>query len=140
MAAAYGPLADPTYEIGLASPMSSLRILLIRATAVLLTTFTLIGLFGLGVPSVDWTASAWLVPGLVLTLSSLALATWLPPLVAAGLVSAVWVGGVVVAERASSAAQTAVEAQTLAIFVVIGVVALSILIIRRGTFELRSER
>jgi hypothetical protein len=140
VAAAYGPHIDPNYELGLASPMSSFRILLIRATAVLITTFTVIGLFGLGLPGLDWTASAWLLPGIALTLSSLALATWLSPLMAAGLVSALWVSGVVVAERVGSSAQAASHAQVQAAFIVIGGVALLILIIRRGTFDLRSER
>lgn len=140
VAAAYGPGIDPTYEIGLASPMSSFRILLIRTTAVLATTLTLVGLFGLGVPGLDWAPAVWLLPGLVLTLSSLALATWVPPLWAAGLVSGLWIGGVVVADRVSGPIQPAFQAQAQAVFVAVGVVAMVILITRRRTFELRSER
>jgi uncharacterized SAM-binding protein YcdF (DUF218 family) len=64
----------------------------------------------------------------------------LSPLMAAGLVSALWVSGVVVAERVGSSAQAASHAQVQAAFIVIGGVALLILIIRRGTFDLRSER
>jgi hypothetical protein len=120
--------------------MSSFRILLIRATAVLITTFTVIGLFGLGLPGLDWTASAWLLPGLALTLSSLALSTWLSPMLAASLVSAFWITGVVVAERVSSSAQTASHAQVRAAFIVIGGIALLVLITRRARFDVRSER
>jgi hypothetical protein len=140
VAAAYGPGIDPTYEIGLASPMSSFRVLLIRTTAVLATTLTLVGLFGLGLPGLDWTPAVWLLPGLVLTLSSLALATWVPPLWAAGLVSGLWIGGVVVADRVGGPIQPAFQAQTQAAFVAVGVLAMLILITRRRTFELRSER
>jgi hypothetical protein len=140
VAAAYGPRVDPTYEIGLASPMSSFRILLIRATAVLATTLTLVGLSGLGLPGLDWAPAVWLLPGLALTLSSLALATWVPPVWAAGLVSGLWIGGVAIADRVSGPIQPAFQAQAQAVFVAVGVLATVILITRRRTFELRSER
>ena len=140
VAAAFGPVVDPTYEIGLASPMSSLRILLIRTTAVLLATLTLVGLFGLGLPGFDWTAADWLLPGLALTLASLALSTWVSPLWAAGLVSFFWIGAVVLVERADGATQAASRASVQFAFVAAGIVAATILTTRRGTFELRSDR
>ena len=139
VAAAYGPAIDPTHEIGLASPMSSFRVLLIRATAVLLTTLALVGLFGLGLPGFGWTAAAWLLPGLALTLTSLALATWVPPLWAASLVSVCWIGGLVLAERVSGPTLTALQAPAQIAFVVIAILAALILMTRRRTFELRSE-
>lgn len=139
VAAAYGPVIDPIHEIGLASPMSSFRILLIRATAVLFTTLALVGLFGLGLPGLGWTAAAWLLPGLALTLSSLALATWVPPLWAASLVSVFWIGGVVLAERVSGPTLAALEGSTLVAFAAVAILAVLILITRRRTFELRSE-
>jgi hypothetical protein len=140
VAAAYGPHMDPTYEIGLASPVSSFRILLIRTTAVLATTLTLVGLFGFGLPGLDWTPAIWLLPGLALTLSSLALATWMPPLWAAGVVSGTWIGGVLVVDRVSGPIQPAFQAQAQAVFIAVGLLATLILVTRRGTFELRSER
>jgi hypothetical protein len=139
VAAAYGPAIDPIHEIGLASPMSSFRILLIRTTAVLLTTLSLVGIFGLALPGVGWTAAAWLLPGLVLTLSSLALATWVPPLWAAGLVSIFWIGGVTLVERVNGPTLAAFHAPAQAAFVAVGILATLILITRWRTFELRSE-
>jgi hypothetical protein len=140
VAAAYGPSIDPTYEIGLASSMSSFRILLIRTTAVLITTLMLVALFAMGLSGLDWTPAAWLLPGLALTLSSLALATWVTPLWAAGFVSAFWIGGVVLAERTSGPIQGALQAQAQGAFVVVGLLAILILFTRRRAFELRSER
>lgn len=91
VAAAYGPGVDPTYEIGLAAPLSSLRLLLLRTAAVLSVTTVLAGLAGLTLPGLNWTAAAWLLPALGLTLGSLALSTVIAPLRAAQLVSLAWV-------------------------------------------------
>lgn len=90
VAAAYGPGVDPTYEVGLAAPMRSFRLLLIRALAVLVATTAVAGLAALGLPGLQWTAAAWLVPSLGLTLAGLALTTRLSPLVACGSLAAGW--------------------------------------------------
>ena len=78
VAAAYGQGVDPTYEVGLAAPMRSFGLLLIRAVAVLVTTTVIAGLAALALPGLQWTAAAWLLPSLGLTLASLALATRMP--------------------------------------------------------------
>ncbi len=90
VAAAYGPCVDPTYEIGLAAPLSSFRLLLLRVAAVLAATTVLAGLAGLALPGLDWTAAAWLLPGLGLTLGSVALSTMIPPVHAARFVGLAW--------------------------------------------------
>src|SRR4051812_39329467 len=64
VAAAFAPGLDPTYELGLAAPLSSARLLLLRSAAVLATTIPLAGIAALALPSVGWTAVAWLVPSL----------------------------------------------------------------------------
>ncbi len=91
VAAAYGPGMDPTYEVGLSAPMRSFRLLLIRAAAVLGASAVLAGVAALALPQIDWTAAAWLLPSLGLTLATLALSTYVRPLVAAGAVSFVWI-------------------------------------------------
>src|SRR5439155_10052887 len=62
VAAAFGPGIDPTYEIGLASPYRSGRLLLLRSMAVLVASLVLIGLGALALPGLDWSAMAWLLP------------------------------------------------------------------------------
>lgn len=99
VAAAYGPGIDPTYEIGAAAPMSGFHLVLVRAAAVLAGTAALAGVAALTLPQVGWTAAAWLVPSLALTLLSLAFATYVAPLVAAGSVALVWTAIVVVTAR-----------------------------------------
>ena len=90
VAAAYGPDIDPTYEVALAAPMRSFRLLLIRALAVLVTTTALAAVAALALPGLQWSAAAWLAPSLGLTLASLALATRMSALVACGSLAALW--------------------------------------------------
>lgn len=91
VAAAYGPGVDPTYEIGLAAPMRSFELLLIRALAVLVTTTAMVAIAAIVLSGLHWTAAAWLLPSLGLTLASLALAARASPVVACGSLAALWV-------------------------------------------------
>jgi hypothetical protein len=91
VAAAYGPGVDPTYEIGVASPMRSFNLLLTRAAAVLVTTVLLGTVAALTLPELNWTAVVWLLPSLGLVAAALALATFVAPLPAAAMVGIAWV-------------------------------------------------
>ena len=102
VAAAYGPGLDPTYEVSLASPMRSFGLLMTRAAAVLETSTVLAGVAALALPGMGWTTVAWLLPSLGLTLASLALATRLRPLVAAGSVTVAWAAVSMIATHASN--------------------------------------
>ena len=73
VAAAFGPDVDPSYEIGLAAPMRSFGLLLLRALAVLVTTTVMAGIAALALPGLQPSAAAWLLPSLGLTLASIAL-------------------------------------------------------------------
>lgn len=73
---AYGRMVDPAFELTMASPVDSLRLLLLRATTVLSLSIVL-GVIAwpfVPVPGVLG-ASAWLLPALALTLLTLALAS-----------------------------------------------------------------
>jgi anti-sigma factor RsiW len=90
VAAAYGPEVDPTYEVGLAAPMRSFGLLLIRALAVLVTTTALVSIASLALPGLHWSAAAWLLPSLALTLTSLVLATRMSAIAACGSLAVAW--------------------------------------------------
>lgn len=90
IAMAYGPDVDPTYEIGLAAPMRSFTLLLIRALAVLVATTTMAGVAALALPGLHPSAAGWLLPSLGLTLASLALTTRTSALVACGSLGVLW--------------------------------------------------
>ena len=91
VAVAFGPGVDPTYEIGTAAPMPADRLLLIRAAAVLASSVSITSLAALALPGLDAIAAAWLLPALGLTVATLALGTWVQPLVAAASVALTWV-------------------------------------------------
>ncbi|MEU7866440.1 hypothetical protein [Dactylosporangium sp. NPDC049140] len=101
VAAPLGPLAgvavafagglDPTREIGLATPYSGLRLLLIRTAAVLAVTVPIVAAAGLALPGSRWLATAWLLPTAGLTCAALALTARMTPVVAVGVVATAWV-------------------------------------------------
>lgn len=141
VAASYGSGIDPTYEIGLASPMRSLGLLLIRAIAVLVSTTLIAGFAALFLPTVDWRTAAWILPSLGLVTATLALSTVVRPPWAAGIVTVAWVA------VATAAGQIAMgEASARDVFgesmqtgsLIVTVVALLILVLRHDRFE-RSE-
>ncbi len=97
VAAAYGPWMDPMHEVTHATPVSGLRVLLLRSAAVLVSTAVIVGSAALVLPGADWTAAAWILPSLGLTLASLALSTFIPSQWAAGAVTLLWFATVIVA-------------------------------------------
>lgn len=75
VALSYGAHADPLHEIAAATPSAGLRLVLTRTAAVLAVSLPLLTLAGFLLPSSGAPgAAAWLLPGLALTLASLALA------------------------------------------------------------------
>lgn len=137
--AAFGPELDPTYQIGVAAPLSSTKLLLVRSAAVLVTTTLLAGAAALVVPDLGWAAAAWLLPALGLTLASLALATVVPPVAAAASVAGAWVLVVTLAERVSSAELAAFRGGSQLLYLGVAVVAGLVLARRRDAFELARE-
>ncbi|MFD5267441.1 zf-HC2 domain-containing protein [Streptomyces sp. NPDC058335] len=91
VALSYGPHADPVHEIAAASPAGGLRLLLTRTVAVLLVSLPLLTLAGLLLPGSGAPgAAAWLLPGLALTLASLALAGYVGPRAGAAVTGGGW--------------------------------------------------
>jgi len=90
VAASFGPGVDPTYEIALVAPVHTFRLLLMRCAAVLATTTVISAGASVAIPGYGLAVLGWFLPGLVLTLLSLALTPRLGPVVAASLVGAGW--------------------------------------------------
>jgi hypothetical protein len=135
IAAAYGPGIDPTYEIGLAAPLRSFRLLLLRAAAVLGTATLLAAAASLALPRLGPGAAAWLLPSLGLTACGLALATTVEPLRAIGITAGAWViaVAVTVSPPAPSSVLFAVAGQVG--FAALALLAAVVLLVRRGRFE-----
>ena len=97
VAAAYGRVADPAHELAVASPYSLLRLLLVRSVAVVGTTVVLTGVGGLLLADAGWTAAAWLLPALALSVTTLALSARFTPAWAAAGVLTSWLAAVLLA-------------------------------------------
>jgi len=135
VAAAFGPGIDPTFEMGLAAPMRGVRLLLARTTAVLSASILLAGVASLLLPGLSWMSMAWLVPSLALTAGSLALATVVHPLRAAGALAFAWVAGVLTVESSAQAALVSFGARAQIAFAGIALVAAAVVAWRRETFD-----
>jgi hypothetical protein len=135
IAVAYGPGIDPTYEIGLAAPLRSFRLLLLRAATVLGTSTLLAAAASLMLPQLGWGAAAWLLPSLGLTAATLALATTVEPLRAIGITAGTWVAAVAVtvAPPEPSSVLFAVGGQVA--FATLALLAAAVVLVRRGRFE-----
>ena len=129
VAAAFGPGIDPTYEIGVAAPLRSFGLLLVRSAAVLAASLVLIALAALALPRLDWTAAAWLLPAFALTSVTLAVSTMVEPVRSAVGVAAAWILGVTMAARLAGDGVAAFHATGQGLCVV--VVALAGLILAR---------
>ena len=90
VAAAYGPWADPMFEMTQASPASGFRVLMLRSVAVLLSAALLVAVATIIVPGTGIDAVSWVLPSLALCSASLMLATFMLLLRAAVLVAFAW--------------------------------------------------
>lgn len=90
VALAFGPRADPAHEIVAATPHSAFHLLSVRTALVVATTLLPATALTPLLPHQGWAAVAWLVPGLALTASTLALSTKVAPHVAAIGLGVLW--------------------------------------------------
>ncbi|MFE6457646.1 zf-HC2 domain-containing protein [Streptomyces cinereoruber] len=92
VAVSYGRHADPLHEITAATPSGGLRLLLTRTAAVLLVCVPLLTACGALLPPAAGSpgAAAWLLPGLALTLATLALGSFVGCRAAAATLGGGW--------------------------------------------------
>jgi hypothetical protein len=135
IAVAFGPGIDPTYEIGLAAPVRSFRLLLLRAATVLGTSTLLAAAASLMLPGFGWGATGWLLPSLGLTVCSLALATMVEPLRAMGVTAGAWVVAVVVTVAPPSPSSILFSLAGQVAFATLALLAAVVVLARRGRFE-----
>ncbi|MDX2559380.1 zf-HC2 domain-containing protein [Streptomyces sp. TX20-6-3] len=114
VAVSYGRHADPLYEITAATPSGGLRLLLTRTAAVLAVCVPLLTAGGALLPPVAGFpgAAAWLLPGLALTLATLALGSFVGCRAAAATLGGGWL--LAVAGPLLGPADTAASATALA--------------------------
>ncbi|MEA2686386.1 MAG: hypothetical protein QOE93_1581 [Actinomycetota bacterium] len=139
VAAAFGPGLDPTWEITAAAPGGGFRLLLLRATAVFATTLAVATVAAMALPDLSWTAAAWVLPALALTLASLALSTFTTPERAATAVAVAWIVAVLASAAETRDALTAFGAGGQLSLAAVAVVAAVLVVQRRDAFEIRSQ-
>jgi hypothetical protein len=135
VALAYGPAADPAHEITIASPMSGLRLVLLRTSVVLSISVAAFGLGSLVSPARSPIAAAWLLPALALTGTCLVLMTLTTGRRAASTTTAGWLLAVLIARGVADDPLAAFGAagQLVAVAVLAGAVVL--VVRRRGRFD-----
>ena len=87
---AYGPGSDPAHEVTVATPMSGLRLVLLRSAAVVACSIGAAGVATLLLRDKTWMSIAWLIPSLALPAVCLALSTYVAPRRAAVIVGLLW--------------------------------------------------
>lgn len=85
------PTEEPGGEAALATPLHGAGLLLRRVAAILVPTFAILALAGLAQPDLTAGGAAWVLPGLALTLSSLALSTTMRASAATTMLGVGWV-------------------------------------------------
>ena len=111
------------------APYGRTRLILVRTLGVLVSVVPGTVLLGLLLPGPPWLAAAWLGPALALVPLLLALAGYVGPRVAVGLVAVGWCGVVVFSLRGLPPTWP-VEAAQQAAYLAVGLVSLAVLALR----------
>jgi hypothetical protein len=136
IASVYAHPADPTWEIGAASPTGGFRLTMIRTAAVLSVSVVVAGLASFGLPELGWTAAAWLLPSLGLTALTLALsASPASTMAVAGGVGLAWAVAVAVAGRLAADPLAAFGPGGQILLAAIAVVSCVAVVGRRESYE-----
>jgi hypothetical protein len=133
VALAYGPAADPAFEIAAATPYSQLRLLALRTAFVVSTTLVPATVAGLLLPGSPLLAVVWLVPGLALTVGTVALSTRVAPHLAAAGLAAVWLAVALRALAPHRDPLLALSSPVLLVSAVVLAAAAAVLVARRRT-------
>ncbi len=102
VAFAYGIEADPAHEIGIATPMRGLTLVLTRAAVILSVSTLLLTLTAVISPGTGLWAVAWILPSVALTFTTLGLSTWFSPRRAASIATGLWLVGLLVVRGAAT--------------------------------------
>ncbi len=137
---AYGVEADPAHEMGIATPLRGLRLILTRAAVVLAFSSFWVGVAALLTPEVSPMTFAWMLPSVGLTSATVALMTFIRPRVAASGVALTWLLGVLVARNAADDQLAAFTAAGQSVMVMLTAVALLVAMVRRDRFDLLEVR
>jgi Putative zinc-finger len=129
VAVAYGPAEDPFEALAVTAPYSRTRLILVRTLAVLTSSLPAAALLGVLLPGPAWLAVAWLGPALGLIPVQLAIASFVDPRLAGGLIAIGW-AGVVLSSVRHHAPTWPVEAEQQLVVLSLAVAACAVLALR----------
>jgi hypothetical protein len=132
---AYGPGSDPAYEVTIATPMSGLRLVLLRSSAVVACSIGVCGIATLLLRDKTWMSIAWLIPSLALSTLCLALSTYMPPRRAAVTIGVLWLVPLSVINRNVSDELVLFREWGQLALCVVGVAAAIVVSARRDAFD-----
>lgn len=135
---AYGVEADPSHEIGVATPMRGLTLVLTRAAVILIVSMLLLTLAALLNPAAGFWALAWLLPSLALTFFTLAASTWVSPRKAAALTTGGWLLFLLVVRGAAEEQLAAFTGPAQVLYLFAAAAAFTVVWKRRDRFDLLS--
>jgi hypothetical protein len=133
---AYGVEADPSHEIGVATPMRGLTLVLTRATVILTVSALLLTISAMFNPTAGFWAAAWLLPSIALTFTTLAVSTWLSPRKAAALTAGGWMVSMLIVRGAVTDRLAAFSPPNQILYLIIAAAAFSVVWQRRDRFDL----
>lgn len=140
---AYGPSVDPMFDITGTTPAAGPSLVLWRALSVIGVAMTTATVAGVLLPGPAWLAAAWLLPALLLSAGTLALATSMSLPAAAGSLGGLWLAGVLSvhgATRGESLVPVVFGPATQLAYLAAAVAAAAVLIRRRRHFDLGESR
>ncbi len=140
VAVAFGPRIDPTYEIGLAAPFDTFRLVLLRSSAVLSVTIGLAGLASIAAPYAGLRALAWLAPVLLLTVTTLGLSPVFGPQRAAVLAGGTWLCTLFTTVRVSTGQSVLFHPAIQAGMAAIAAAMAAAVLLNRWRFDTESHR
>jgi hypothetical protein len=120
---------DPMRELAVATPLSKLRIALLRAGAAAGVAIPLTLAVSLTIPGIADHAFVWLLPALMLTIVAVTLLTWCTAKVTGGVIATTWVA-FIIAIRADDSLGAITSPQGQLAFVVVAVAAVGVLVVR----------
>jgi hypothetical protein len=140
VAMAYGPSADPSYEMTLAAPISGFRLVLLRTVAVLAASIALTGGVALlMVQRQSAVMTAWFVPGLMLSALTLSLMTRVPPRLAAVGVAGTWIVLVIAISTRAVDEFALFRPGPQVMMAVVALAAAAVIVARRDAFDVATS-
>jgi hypothetical protein len=132
---AYGPGSDPAHEATIATPMSGLRLVLLRSCAVVACSIGACAFATLLLRDKSWMSIAWLAPSLALPAACLALSTYMPPRRAAVTIGVLWLVPISLLNRNVTDELVMFRAWGQLVISLVGVGAAVVVFVRRDAFE-----